>query len=82
MTAMAVEGRERAMVAATEVALSLGAITQETSHKPAQNRMDVLAADVHLLGDLSRKVALRGQIEYRYPFAVSRPSHTHRLPSA
>jgi hypothetical protein len=60
MTAMTAEGRERAVVAVTEVALPLGAITQETGHKAAQNRMDVLAANVHLPGDLSRKVAFRG----------------------
>ena len=48
------------MIAATEVALPLGTITQETSHKAAQNRMDVLAADVHLSGDLRRQVAFRG----------------------
>jgi hypothetical protein len=47
------------MVAATEVALSLGTITQETSHKAAQNRVDVLAADLHLPGDLRGQVALR-----------------------
>jgi hypothetical protein len=61
---MTVEGRKRAMIAATEVALPLGVIAQEAGHEAAQNRMNVLTADVHRPGDLSRKVAFRGQIEY------------------
>jgi len=51
------------MVAATQVALPFGEITQETSYKAAQNRMDVLAADVYLSADLRGQVAFRRQIQ-------------------
>jgi hypothetical protein len=52
-----IEGRERLLVAATEVALSFWAISQETGHEPAQHRVDVLPADVELAGDLNGQVS-------------------------
>jgi hypothetical protein len=53
---------------------------EKPGYEAADHSMDILAAHLYLAGDLDRWVSLRGQIEYREPFAVGRASHSHHLP--